>query len=164
MSLKYKSVVSVTPEELEEVINSRFSDVDYRKGKKVCIDVILCDVLIFCLKSFDFRTAYIGLLSGEDVDNMVENRSVPIGWMTPEEKLKRFNEIGTYTEKYNDYDKPIPNSLFQFVDMQERCEKIFRIGRPSDTVFMDKTGVVAPFIGQYVVANEMISARILSDN
>ena len=85
---------------------------------------------------------------------------MPKGWLSPEEQLKN-SDRGIYTV---DGELKVPSNLFQFVDMQDISEKIFVKGRPRDSTFFDNKGLVAPFLGQYSVATEIMTARIFSDN
>ena len=162
-----KPVVSATPEELRDIQENLAYKITKNPklspGRPVCVDIILCDVFIFCLKSFDLDSKFITSITAEEVDSVIPLRTLPMGWLTPEEKLEKFGKKGTYMETF-DTNNPLPNNLFQFVDMQTRSEKLFTISRPKDAIFDDVKGVVAPFRGQYVVANEMISIKIKSDN
>lgn len=158
-----KSVVSIPVNDLKELfekpnITSNFTGF-------VCLDVILCDILIFCLKSFnlDEKTAFLDNLTKGDVDKANPPNPIPISWLTAEEKLKRYGNKGTYMETFGEQN-PLPNNLFQLVDMQERCDKIFTAGRPKNSVFLDKNHIVADFDACYSCTSELISIRVKSDN
>lgn len=164
-----KPRVSTTPEELRQVIAGYGGEkqAELREQKYTglyCIDIILCDMLIYCLKSFDLNAATFEDLHGpEDLENAGCSKNVPIGWLTPEEKLAKFGKKGRFTDNFGE-ENPIPNSLFQYVDMQDRCDKLFSKYRPGRTVFEDTKGVIADFTGHYILANELLSVRVKSDN
>ena len=165
-SRKYvKSVVSISPEDFVDVIDSKWKDKATRKGRSVCVDVILCDVLIYCLKSFNLNGTPFSNIDESQMKAATNSRALPNGWLTPEEKLQKFGKKGTFMSEFSDTepDKLIPNSLFQYVDMQERCNKLNDIGYPYDAVFFDKNHIIADFDGQYIQSNAIISLRVLSD-
>lgn len=151
-------IYGLDKDEEEEMKNGTFSGA-------YCVDIILCDILIYCLKSFNLTSAtFEDIMGPEVVDKIQVKRSLPIGWMTPEEKLAEFGKKGTFTADFDETDKPLPNNLFQYVDMQERCDKLFENYRPGNTVFQDNKGVIADFVGHYILANELLSVRVKSDN
>ena len=133
------------------------------KGRRFCTDIILCDVLIFMLKSFNHSGIPLSKLTPENVNNAVVKRSIPIGWLTPEEKLEKYGKKGVFKDTF-DENHQVPNNLFVYVDMQTRCDKIFSVARPDSSVFKDELGIVGPFYGQYAVVSELISVGIKSDN
>ena len=99
------------------------------------------------------------------MDASTNSRALPNGWLTPEEKLQKFGKKGTFMSEFSDTepDKLIPNSLFQYVDMQERCNKLNDIGHPISACFNDTNHIIADFDGCYIQSNAIISLRVLSD-
>ena len=158
-----KSAVSASVDDLRSVMTGIPKSVEDRKNKSFCIDIILCDILICCLKSFDLTAKGFNELKPSDLEAVELKKSLPAGWLTPEEKLMKFGKKGTFMETFDDGTE-IPNSLFQLVDMQSKCDKLFKIARPTETVFEDKEGIIADFVGQYILATELMSLRVKSDN
>ena len=90
-------------------------------------------------------------------------RSVPIGWLSPEEKLKKFGMKGKFRADFNEKE-PIPANLFIYVDGKEMSEKIFKAGIPTSTAFIDKNGLICPAKNCYAVTNMLLSVRAAGDN
>lgn len=134
-----------------------------KKGRKVCTDIILCDVLVFMLKSFNHEGVSLSELTPEMVEKSKAGKPLPIGWLTPEEKLERFGKKGAFMETFKTAGE-VPNNLFVYVDMQTKCDKIFKVAKPDNAVFVDTNKIIGPMIAQYAVASELISVGIKSDN
>lgn len=170
-----ESDVKATSAELKECMEDIPAKAD-RYGRKVCRDIILCDVLIFMLKSFNHDGINLSDLTADKIQKVSLDKSLPIGWLSPEEKLERFGKKGVFMETFvankkagsgsseDPYDKEIPNNLFVYVDMQTKCDKIFRVAKPDSAVFCDDKEIIAPFKAQYAIASELISVGIKSDN
>lgn len=171
-----ESDVKATSAELKECMEDIPKDSSDRHGRKICRDIILCDVLIFMLKSFNHDGINLSQLTADNLKKIPLDKSLPIGWLSPEEKLERFGKKGVFMEtfvankKSNDgsasdpYEKEIPNNLFVYVDMQTQCDKLFRVAKPDSAVFNDEKKIIAPFKAQYAIASELISVGIKSDN
>lgn len=174
-----KSAVSCTKQDLNQAIKG-FDQSETANGGLFCTDIILCDVLVFMLKTCNLsneQTPYLENIRPEHLAKARKFRTVPMGWLTPEEKLEKYGKKGVYMDTFvanktgtNDistynYDA-IPNNLFIHVDMQEVCEKLFSIARPQFSVFNDEQGIVigGGIKGQYAIAHEMISVSIKADN
>jgi hypothetical protein len=171
-----KSATSVTPDQLREVIDPP-TDPKELAGRTVCTDVIICDVLIFMMKTMNLEGGFL-----ESVDSSIfanpKKTTLPMGWLTPEEKLEKYGKKGLFMDTFTSNQwkagdgteqKPFdtcPNNLFIHVDMQEVCSRLFSQCRPQGSVFDDKNGIVIGdgIRGQYAIANEMISVSIKSDN
>lgn len=127
-----------------------------------CMDIILCDMLIFCKKSFDLTKPSIHDLQPADLVNAMRKRTVPTGWLTPEEKLEKFGKKGTFMSSFGPTE-PIPSSMFIFVDGTSKCEDIFELGKPSQTFFDDKNLIVCPARNCYAISNMLVSVRAAGD-
>ena len=168
-----KSSDRITVQQLRECFNPPTKE--ERKGREVCTDVILCDILIFMLKSCNLSGKTLEELKPNDLTNANVKKTLPVGWLTPEEKLRRYGKKGIFMDTFvanrksgdgsqeSPYDQ-VPNDLFVHIDMQGVCDKLFSIARPSKSVFVDENKIVAPFRAQYAIGNELISVSIKSDN
>ena len=126
------------------------------------MDIILCDMLIFCKKSFDLTKMSINELTPENLSAAKRKRTIPTGWLTPEEKLEKFGKKGKFMSSFGP-SEPIPSSLFIFVDGTTRCEDIFEVGKPSETFFDDKNMIVCPARNCYAISNMLVSVRAAGD-
>ena len=152
-----ESIKSVSQSEYKEIQECTYSDVEARKGKTICVDVILCDIVVFCKRTFDFTLPF-----DEKVNTLKEREkgSVPIGWMTPEEKLQKFGKKGTYMADYTT--RKLPNNLFFYVDMTNRSEQMIASARPYQTVFTDNDRLICPYVNQYAYASQIFNIRVFS--
>ena len=167
-----KSAVSCTRTDLAQAI---YGVPEEERVGLVCEDIILCDVLIFMMKTCALSGILIDNVTAENLRSAQKKRSLPMNWMSPEEKLEKYGKKGVYMDTYvankntvkgsSKYDE-IPNNLFLHVDMQDVCSRIFSIARPNNTVFDDVNGIIIGngIRGQYAIASEMISVSIKSDN
>ena len=150
-----ESVKSVSAKYLKDIQEYASTSVEKRKGRIVCVDVILCDILVFCKRTFNFdRTPVEKLqkLGGK------EKNSVPNGWLTPEEKLKKFGKKGTYMADYTT--QKLPNDLFFYVDMTDKSDEIISNSCPSYTVFTDENKLITPYRNQYAYALQIMNTRV----
>ena len=166
-----KSAVSCTRQDLTQVLHPE----EVEKKGLVCTDIILCDVLIFMMKTCALGTNYLEEVTLQQMATLKKKRAIPMGWLSPEEKLEKYGKKGVYMDTFvatKSNDKKlvnyteIPNNLFIHVDMQEVCDKLFSQYRPKETVFNDVNGIVIGdgIKGQYAIAHEMISVSIKTDN
>jgi len=157
-----KPKISATVDELRQIF---YPESVEKANAVVCLDIILCDILIFCLKSFNLdSTKKFEDVGVETLKNHKPKRSIPIGWMTPEEKLEKFGKKGTFKNDYDLSTNPLPASEFLYVDMQEKSDALMDIAVPSSPVFIDKNHVISPVTCHYTVVNELVSVRVKSDN
>lgn len=127
-----------------------------------CMDIILCDMLIFNLKSFDFSKMKLEDLTPEKVLGNKRKRTVPFNWLSQEEKLKVFGKKGTLKGSYGN-GEPLPTSLFIYVDMTAKSEEIFEQARPTKAFFYDDKGLICPAKNCYAIVNMMLSVRSAGD-
>ena len=86
-------------------------------------------------------------LSKEPIETMKElgkkpRNTVPIEWLSPEEKLEKFGKKGVYMADYTT--QKLPNNLFFYVDMTDKCESIMANYAPSDIIFIDENKIITP--------------------
>lgn len=156
-----KAVKSITPENIREIQENMCTDEEYRKGKEVMYDLILCDLLIFCVKTVDVTKTDITTLTRADVENQVIKNSIPISWLTPVEKLEKYGKKGQFKGTYNI--GQFPKSLYLYVDMQETSERITNISKMTSPVFTDENGIISPCKNQYTMVAEISEAKVFSD-
>lgn len=149
-----ENIKCVSPENLVDIINENASIVEKRKGRLVCIDVILCDLLVFCKRTFDFNTKPI---TEVETLSKTKKQTLPIGWMKPEEKMQKLLDIQK-GRKAGETEK-LPNDLFYFVDMTERSAQLLDNSKPVDMVFEDSKKLIAPFVNQYAYSIQIINTR-----
>lgn len=166
-----ESVNKVSVEQLRQCLNFQTLTKEEIKGKKICIDIILCDILVFMMKSCNLSTgSFLEDLKPNQLQGIKTNKTLPIGWLTPEEKLQRFGKKGTFMDTFSsnkegDGDVDVlSNDLFVHTDMQEVCSKVFAVGRPKSSVFDDKKGIIAGYHCQFAIAHQLISVSVQSDN
>ena len=154
--------VSVTFEQLRQCLE--FDKVE-KKGV-VCKDIILCDILLFMMKSFNLNGKGFSQVTEQDLAPVKEkNRTVPSGWLSTEEKLEKYGRKGYISDNYVSNPKKtgevvLPNDLYIYVDMQTKCDKLFQIAKPESFVFDDVNGVIGGFRAQYAFAQKMASATV----
>lgn len=144
-----------SPQDLKDIQEEPASVIESRKGRVICIDIILCDILVFCKRTFDFEQPSI-----EEIEELRERskNTVPTGWLTKEEKLKKMmqkkedNGAGL-TEK-------LPNDLFYYTDMTGKSEQVASSSSPSDIVFVDKKRLITPFENHYAFALQISNTRV----
>lgn len=156
---KYMEVIkSISPEQLYDIVNETASIVEKRKGKSICIDVILCDMLVFCKRTFDFTKPSI-----ESVDALSkpQKQTVPLGWLSPEERLHKMVEFENAKKGLGNRSETekLPNDLFYYVDMTAKCNQVMASTKPEDMVFEDDKGLITPFKNQYAYSLQIINTR-----
>lgn len=160
---RIKTEVFATPEQLKQVIEPEKFPEESRDGE-FCLDIILCDILIFCLKSFDTTTEKtFEDITEDELKKFNVKKAIPTDWLTPQEKLEKFGKKGTYKSTFSESD-PIPNDKFIYCDMTTKSEKLFGLSRPTEAVFNDKKGIISGIPANYAISTSLISVRIKSDN
>ena len=149
--------VSITFEELQQCLT--FNDIP--KRGKICQDVIVCDILIFMMKTVNLSTeTYFKDL--KELPHTRHDKTVPRGWLSLEEKIERYGKKGCILDKYvanptkGNY-ITLPNDLYLYVDMQTACNEILAIARPDSLVFEDTRGIIGGFRAQYAFGEKMAS-------
>lgn len=154
--------VSVTFEQLRQCLEPEKVD---KKGV-VCQDIILCDILLFMMKSFNISaTKYFEDVSEADFQSSRKKTTVPRGWLSTEEKLEKYGRKGYISDNYTsnvrtETEIALPNDLYLFVDMQTVCDKLLQVAKPKNFVFDDKNGVIGGFHAQYAFAQKMASVTV----
>ena len=158
-----KTQTFATAEQLKQAISFDENNTKNIEDGVYCLDIILCDMLIFCLKSFDLTKKPIEEITPNELAEAPRLRSIPIGWLSPEEKLKKFGTKGVFREEYGTTN-PLPNSLFILVDATAKSQDLFKVGRPTKTAFIDENAIVCPVVNCYSICNMLLSIRTASDN
>lgn len=158
--------VSATFEQLKQCLEFDTMEEKDKRGV-ICKDIILCDILLFMMKSFKLDTEkHFEDLEVNDLKVAEKKRSVPLGWLSTEEKLEKYGKKGYVSDVYSPNPKTastevtLPNDLYLFVDMQTVCDKVLQIARPKGFVFEDTKGIIGGFRAQYAFAQKMASITV----
>lgn len=149
-----ESTNCASAQDLKDIQEEPASVIETRKNRTICIDIILCDILVFCKRTFDLEQPSI-----EEIDKLQarSKNSVPLDWYTPEEKLnkmmKRKGGEAGLTEK-------LPNDVFYYVDMSGISEQVMSSSSPADIVFVDKKRLITPFENHYAYALQISNTRV----
>lgn len=160
-----KTQTFATPEQLKQCIQFYNDETDEQskpRNGEYCMDIILCDMLIYCLKSFEFEKKGFSELEATDLAKTSRKSTIPMEWLSQDEKLKKYGKQGTFKETF-DKTNPIPNSLFIYVDMTTKCNDIYAAGHPESAFFYDEKGLICPAKNCYAVCNMMVSVRAAGD-
>ena len=156
--------VSATFDQLKQCLE--FDSPSIEKKGVVCKDIILCDILLFMMKSFNLSAPKtFEQLEANDLQVAEKKRTIPIGWLSTEEKLEKYGQKGYVYDKYAANPKTageivLPNDLYLFVDMQTVCDKALQVAKPSGFVFDDVKCVIGGFRAQYAFAQKMASITV----
>ena len=152
--------VSVTFEQLEQCL--KFNSIE--KRGTICQDVILCDILLFMMKTFNLDAPYFETL--DELPNKQLDKTIPRGWLSTEEKIERYGKKGYVIDKY--VSNPLkgsdaivlPNDMYLYVDMQTACDRLLPYARPQNFIFDDTKGIVGGFHAQYAFGEKMASITV----
>lgn len=157
-----KTQTYASPLQLKQCISFYNDNPDEVRDGPYCMDIILCDMLIFCQKSFDLSKNVLSALKPEHLEEAKRKQTVPSDWLSQEEKLKKFGKKGTFMSDFG-ADEPIPSSHFIFVDATTKCKDIFEVGKPTKTFFDDINHIMCPVRNCYAVSNMLVSVRGAGD-
>ena len=151
-----ESTNCASPQDLKDIQEEPAAEVETRKGRIICIDIILCDILVFCKRTFDFLQP--SLESIKELKPRAKSE-VPLGWLSAEEKFQKMLQKKNGKEGTN-MTRKLPNDIFYYVDMTSKIDQIIASSSPADIVFVDNNKLITPFVNHYAYALQISNCRV----